>query len=232
MKFICIIIILSSMMSLYSAEQVVLTKDILVSSVWGPETFTGKYFDFNNNLTCGLGIKGEGMDYVEGKYSIEKNGLNTDISYSAKLYKNGRLFYDKESITFEYFLKFDNGEVFYKLNETCKPDKSLTIDDTACISTGYKKGVSNENLKLRLKPSVEAKTLTFTQVYSIDDQSVLAYMPKSSRIYILARTKVKYKANDLEDYWYYIIPDPVFNNPDNAKRAWVFGKFIKYEEWK
>lgn len=93
------------------------------------------------------------------------------------------------------------------------------IDGIPVIVMGGISGRTNDNVKIRKKPSITAESVNYeVDLYGIDNPPQ-DFVPKMTEIIILARTLEKEKVHKWNNYWYYVKVG--INNG-----VWMFGEFI------
>jgi hypothetical protein len=190
---------------------------------------------------------GGGPNYIdEGVYSIGGDSvvslsptlchdlnLNKDIDCSislgkgiCKLQSNDTNLYSTLMLIF-FPENSDSARAFKLLRESVdfsvdsfevKEGSQRIFRGTEVVTMGMKHASTTQNVKIRKGPSVSSAELIFTKEPYGD--AGLKYVPASTEITVIARTKVKDKVGTWENYWYLV-------NAGNLKEVWMYGEFIK-----
>jgi len=255
-----LIFLFLTLCSLSFTEQVVLLDEVLTSTKW-IGAWNNCFFKSNRTVKIQDHYDDAYFEYT-GTFSIKNNRLiltyklNKDksVSYNSELYD--------EEYTVEYKLlagSYNNGrlevrdilEMVHFESEapsnrasTHKNRMSYLIAENHFLNSSTiktinginikllkrAKAVTTANLRMRAAPDVNSKKY----IYIGMDYEEFPYLPEGETITILAKTQLKYKVSDWENYWYYVdIPaskrlegSPFFE----GSGVWVYGEFIDIKE--
>jgi hypothetical protein len=83
-----------------------------------------------------------------------------------------------------------------------------------------KNGLTNNNAKIRKRPSVKSDSIEYsTSIYLDPNNKTYDYVPKGTKMTVIARTATKQQVDKWNNYWYLISVG--FNS-----EVWMFGEFI------
>jgi hypothetical protein len=68
-------------------------------------------------------------------------------------------------------------------------------------------------------PSISSKAYSYLD---IDKEKTFDYLPKGTKIKLIAVTKDKFNVNSIENNWYYV----EVSSSHYYQRGWVFGEYI------
>lgn len=200
-------------------SSVILTKEYLVSSEWGPEAGPyGMHIKFNADGTFNEQFAGETGDLpVSGSFQIKNNSVTLKVEkYAGKTFEEAQkthgsnaVYISDRTLTLEksdsslYFIDYlaNDGRIAYWNRSSKVPeDKERQYESYILITV-------QKNLKPKINAALKFRPYTTSANYSFNDcdpTCETGSAHKLSEIYkgILARTQFKGTLNGAEDYWY------------------------------
>jgi hypothetical protein len=196
-------------------------------------------FNSNNSYTMTLGIEGDGwMD--SGSYQIKNNAV-----YLHCLRSDSAVFAtynpDYEFTAGNCVANVTTSETDLKVKCLTRKKKDLipfsdqyiatipvpgsevpvgtlrTVNGIEIFTTGEKRTITTDNVKIRDQPSLAGKTLTFLSGYY--DGEKFPWVPKKTEVILIGRTKEKEIIGKYEDYWYYVEVGANYG-------VWMYGAFF------
>ncbi|MBP7734584.1 MAG: hypothetical protein KA369_01295 [Spirochaetes bacterium] len=100
-----------------------------------------------------------------------------------------------------------------------KAGTSKVYKGVPVVAMGLAKGVTTTNVKIREKPSVNAKSLEYyKEIYGPGGE--FQSVPANTEVVVIARTRERDKVQSWNNYWYLVSVG--FNS-----EVWMFGEFVK-----
>ncbi len=100
-----------------------------------------------------------------------------------------------------------------------KPGTSKVYKGVPVVTMGLAKGVTTTNVKIREKPSINAKALEYVKApYETD--AVLQSVPANTEVVVIARTRDRDKVQSWNNYWYLV-------SSGFTTEVWMYGEFVK-----
>jgi len=233
-KFIIIIILIFCLIFLLSLEKGLgaqeLKKDYLVNNNWGPEYKIGITIEFKKDNSFEA-FEDYGMDFreVKGIYEIKNKKLALYDDAGKVFLSGGELVYDENNVKYKYYLLFNEDKIVYNLNTKTKPGSEVYIDGYMSVTIDSKEAKLTYNMKFREKPDLNGKIINYYRINPESDdlmEEELKFVPKDTTIYVIARTKDKYKVDKWNNYWYYVEVPDVYGF--SRTKGWMFAEFIEF----
>lgn len=171
----------------------------------------GPIIDCNQSINNGICSIVE--DYDSLFYS--KKLLCQSISNKDKMgFHEDGIDYDVESSKVKAGEKkrIRKARIFYEDGYRVKEEIEV---DIPVIVMGEIEGTVKTNLKMRNRPSTDAHIIQFIKD---EGYSPMKYIPKDTKIILLARTEEKVTVDKWSNYWYYVYA--------GFSGGWVFGEFV------
>jgi hypothetical protein len=129
----------------------------------------------------------------------------------------------KNSCYYSWIIKLSDGSYLASDEYTVPQGENVVIDGIKAVTVGAVNSVATDNVKIRSAPSVNANAYEYSP--SIE-QGNAGFVPKGTRVKLLARTSAEEKVQTWTNYWYYVelVDSPTLNN---HRFAWLFGEFIE-----
>jgi hypothetical protein len=105
--------------------------------------------------------------------------------------------------------------------ETCrvKAGTGRIFRGMPVVTMGMAKGTTTSGVKIREKPSVNAKALEYNAELFAPDKTAQS-VPANTEVVIIARTRDKDKVQSWNNYWYLV-------NVGVTSNVWMYGEFVK-----
>jgi hypothetical protein len=114
-----------------------------------------------------------------------------------------------------------NSEIRFPVEKFKVPEgETKKFHGIPVVTMGMKDGIVLKNAKIREKPSVDAKPLTYSAALFTDESEMRPYVPEKTSVKVLARTNDRAKVESWENYWYLI-------NAGVNTEVWMFGEFVE-----
>lgn len=221
-----------------------LDQNLLVNSRWTSNPYFSGYgldISFRKDFTYHIFFTGEGCDsrgHWRGEYKILsstevllKRGESVDgcFSWDTGIDGDVRCIYkkEKEPVLIQYNLHCGGDAVGYANLGTRIPyGQERIFRGNLVISLSGKGGFTIDNVRFRAKPDVTARIYNCTKK---NETEHVSFLSDQTPIYLLFRTKEKFKVGKWENYWYYVYAEMGWYDRCNAPRnqGWVSGEFLR-----
>lgn len=216
-----------------------LTRDYLTKHTFIPVPgYEGSKVLFQNNGTYSYVSRGNGGEYLwKGAYAITGNsvtltpsecradGRPMDCRKSHEGVRTcslqltpGDLYYDHYLVCVEN--KSGNTEKLHTDDAAVRAGSEKRFKGAAVVTMGMARGVTTAGVKMREKPSTNARALEYCDS-PYGGATCRPSVPEKTEVTVIARTREKEKAQNWTNYWYLVNVDE-FNN-----EVWLFGEFVR-----
>jgi hypothetical protein len=204
--------------------------------------------EFNKNGTYEANYESEGLYWHnKGDYSVKNNKILLAPAV-CKSYKNdergvpcettlGRaecaIIEDLKSLYYTRYLEctsldnknvlgFNSPGILFPLPQfRIKSGEERVFKGTRVIVLPDSNGVTTSNVKIRKSPSISSESVQYMEKMAYDPTSkTLDFVPRDTRITIIARTKDKYSVDKWSNYWFLV-------SVGMQTEVWMFGEFVK-----
>ncbi len=221
------------------AGGVTLTRDYLAKRTFIPYPgYEGSRVLFQNNGTYSYLSFGNGGEYLwKGTYAITGNSVTLTPSEcradgkpmdckdshqgvrSCSIQETpGDLYYERYLVCIDK--KSKSSEKLHTDDAAVKSGSERKFKGVAMVTMGMARGVTTAGVKMREKPSTNAKALEFCDS-PYGGATCKPSVPEKTEVTVIARTREKETVQNWTNYWYLV--NVGFFNPE----VWMFGEFVK-----
>ncbi|EPG64660.1 hypothetical protein [Leptospira wolffii] len=230
LKFLLMIIVIYS--PIYSESKIDFI-GITKNSKWSEEGAPcgGLYFDLSETeFEATEGCLGASL-VIKGFYKVDKDSIsltnlkileNQYIEAKEKLvrkYLNNalcKIYRTDKSVRYIYSIACGK-LVFNNEDHLVSEGLSREFEGTSVITMGRKIVETTDNVKIRIKPDVNSKVVSYSKEF---DEAPLAFVPKGTKVTLIARKLNKDQVKNWINYWYYV-------DVGVTSGVWMYGEFFK-----